>query len=118
MNLVLVGRFKHARDAEQVESLIGKLSAQAQKDETYSVSHGEPDEQRFTGEMLKLLRELNVYSLAPGEIEQFASDHSLERDEDKITIKTDEADVSAFIKLFVEAGGRVEVFSAHHHDGE
>ena len=32
-----------------------------------------------------------------------------------IKISTDEADVSAFIKLFVESGARVEVYSAHHY---
>jgi len=118
MNLVLIGRFKHARDAEQVEDLIQKLSEQAEKDETYSVSHSGPDEQRFSDEMLKMLRELEIYTLGPGEIEQFALEHRVERTNETITIKTDEADVSAFIKLFVDAGGRVEVFSAHHHDPE
>ncbi|WP_321877903.1 DUF6375 family protein [Paraburkholderia bannensis] len=118
MNLVLIGRFKHARDAEHVEDLIQKLAVQAGKDETYSVSHTGPDEQRFSDEMLKMLMDLKVYTLGPGEIEQFVSDHSLERTDATITVTTDEADVSAFIKLFVDAGGRVEVFSAHDYNPE
>jgi len=118
MNLVLIGRFKSARDAENVEDLIQKLAEQAVKDETYSVSHAGSDEQRFSDGMLKMLRELNVYTLGPMEIEQFTYDHSLERKAETITVKTDEADVSGFIKLFVDAGGRVEVFSAHHHNPE
>ncbi|CAJ0797375.1 hypothetical protein LMG19083_03002 [Ralstonia psammae] len=118
MNLVLIGRFKHARDAEQVEDLIGKLTEQAIKDETYSVSHADPDEQRFSDDMRKMLWDLKVYTLGPVEIEQFAFDHNLERKEATITVRTDEADVSAFIKLFVEAGARVEVFSAHHQSPE
>ncbi|WP_212745249.1 DUF6375 family protein [Cupriavidus sp. 2SB] len=115
MNLVLIGRFKHARDAEHVEDLIKKLTDQAQKDEASMLSLAEPEDQRFSAEMRQVLIGLEVHSLSPGEIEQFVSDHSLERIDAVITIRTDEADVSAFIKLFVDAGGRVEVFSAHHH---
>ncbi|WP_251259298.1 DUF6375 family protein [Klebsiella michiganensis] len=31
---------------------------------------------------------------------------------------TDEAEVSAFVKLFVEAGAKVEIFSAHDYPSD
>lgn len=113
MNLVLIGRFKRAQDAEQVEKDIEKLSTQASKDESYSIPFGEPEDQRFSDGMRSLLDSLKLYNLGPAELGQLVFDHHIRREGDRITIRTDEADVSAFVKLFIEAGAKVEVFSAH-----
>lgn len=113
MNLVLIGRFKRAEDAEQVEKDIDRLSAQASKDDSYAMSYGEAAEQRFSDDMLSLLRNLNLNTLGPSDLGQLASDHNLTRQGDQITVTTDEAEVSVFVKLFIEAGAKVEVFSSH-----
>lgn len=118
MNLVLIGRFKRAQDAEKVEKDIGRLSAQASKDDSHSISFGEPEDQRFSDEMLSLLRSLKLNTLGPADLGQLVSEHHLSREGDRITITTDEAEVSAFVKLFIEAGAKVEVFSAHDYPSE
>lgn len=118
MNLVLIGKFKRAQDAEKVEKDIDKLSAQASKDDSYSIDFAEPEEQRFSDDMLALLRSLNLNTLGPADLEQLVSDHHLRRIGDRITITTDEAEVSAFVKLFIEAGAKVEVFSAHDYPSD
>ncbi|MFC5583462.1 DUF6375 family protein [Rhodanobacter terrae] len=56
MNLVLIGRFKRARDAEKVEKDIDKLSTQASRDDSQSIPFGEPEDQKFSDDMLSLLR--------------------------------------------------------------
>lgn len=113
MNLVLIGKFKQAQDAEKVEKEIDKLRAQASKDDSDSLPFAKPENQRFSDDMLSLLCSLNVHSLAPSELGQLVSDYRLECDDGRITVTTDEADVSAFVKLFIEAGAKVEIFSAH-----
>lgn len=118
MNLVLIGRFKRAQDAEKVEKDIDKLSAQAAKDDSYSIPFAKPENQRFSDGMLALLRSLNLHSLAPSELGQLASHYSLKCEDGRITITTDEADVSAFVKLFIDAGAKVEVFSAHDYPSD
>lgn len=118
MNLVLIGRFKRVQDAEKVEKDIGRLSAQASKDDSHSISFGEPEDQRFSDEMLSLLRSLKLNTLGPADLGQLVSEHHLSRKGDRITITTDEAEVSAFVKLFIEAGAKVEVFSAHDYPSE
>lgn len=115
MNLVLIGKFKRAQDAERVEKDIEKLSDQALKDDSHSISFAEPEDQRFSEDMLSLLRNLNLNTLGPADLDQLVSEHHLEREGDQITVTTDEAEVSAFMKLFIEAGAKVEVFSAHHY---
>lgn len=118
MNLVLIGRFKRAQDAEKVEKDIDKLSTQASKDDSHSISFGEPEDQRFSNEMLSLLRSLKLNTLGPADLSQLVFDHQLRREGDRITVTTEEAEVSAFVKLFIEAGAKVEVFSAHDYPSD
>ncbi|WP_236309123.1 DUF6375 family protein [Pseudomonas gessardii] len=118
MNLVLIGRFKRAQDAEKVEKDIDRLSAQASKDDSHSIPFGEPEDQRFSDDMLSLLRSLNLNTLGPADLGQLVSEHYLRREGDQITVTTDEAEVSAFVKLFIEAGAKVEVFSAHDYPSD
>ncbi|MFB9159124.1 MULTISPECIES: DUF6375 family protein [Chromobacterium] len=118
MNLVLIGRFKREQDAEKVEKNIDKLSAQVLKDESYSNSFDEPADQRFSDDMLSLMRSLKLNTLGPTDLGQLVSEHHLNREGNRITITTDEAEVSAFVKLFIEAGAKVEVFSAHDYPSE
>lgn len=118
MNLVLIGRFKRAQDAEKVEKDIDMLSAQASKDDCHSISFAEPEDQRFSDDMLLLLRSLKLNTLGPADLGQLVSEHHLKRKGDRITVKTDEAEVSAFVKLFIEAGAKVEIFSAHDYPSD
>ncbi|MCZ5656797.1 DUF6375 family protein [Escherichia coli] len=78
--------------------------------------------QRINGflryEMLSLLCSLKLHTLGPADLGQLVSDHHLDREGDRITITTDEAEVSAFVKLFVEAGAKVEIFSAHDYPSD
>lgn len=112
MNLVLIGSFVQEKNAENIERLIGKLKL-ASEHEGYHLS-GEPSENhRFSREVLEALQEQQIHHLSPLEIDQFNSDYYLERDGNKITIDTDEIDISAFIKIFVDAGAKVEVYSKH-----
>ncbi len=118
MNLVLIGRFKREQDAEKVEKDIEKLSAQASKDDSQYTTFGAPEDQRFSDDMLSVLRSLKLNILSPADLGQLTSEHDLERKGNQITVTTDEAEVSAFVKLFIEAGAKVEVFSAHHYPSD
>lgn len=119
MNLVLIGKFKKAQDAKKVEEDIKKLSDQAMEDESHSLAFGpDPEDLRFSEDMLSLLHSLKLYTLGPAELGQLVFDHQLSREDDRITVTTDEADVSAFVKLFIEAGAKVEVFSAHDYPAD
>jgi hypothetical protein len=118
MNLVLIGKFKQAQDANKVKSDIEKLSAQADKDGYESIAYSDPEDQRFSEEMISLLRSLNRNTLGPNELSQLLSEYHLDLTDEKITITTDEADISAFMKLFIEAGAKVEVFSAHDYPSD
>jgi len=114
MNLVMIGYFKEARDAEEVKELLNHLADHVRDDADKIQSNTVPQD-RFTDRMLELLRAANLYILAPAELEQLLYDVQVDVDDNKVVITTDEVDVSAFLKVLLDKGARVEVYSAHHH---
>jgi hypothetical protein len=92
-----------------------RLTEQASSDDEEAFANRNDPDSRFSDEMLKLLGELKSYSLGPVDVEQFRYEYSLERDGTEISIRTEELDVQGFLKVMVDKGARVEIFSAHDH---
>ena len=69
--------------------------------------------EHFTSGTAQLLRELNLYSIGPTELEQFAYDFHIELHDKEVTIRTDEVDVSAFFKVLLDNKAHIEIYSAH-----
>ena len=113
MNLVMIGRFEDARQAASAKQLFDQVTELviAEVDDG-AIEIGEQAD-RFTEPMLNLLRATNLYSLGPPELEQFAYDVNVTTDDTTVVVTTDEIDVSAYLKILLESGARVEVFSAH-----
>jgi len=63
--------------------------------------------------MLDLLTKAKLNTLSPAELDQFNYDLKLRRDGNKVALHTDESEVSAVLKVLIEKGARVEVYSAH-----
>ena len=118
MNLVLIGHFKHAQDASQTLSEIKKLEDQARKDDVELGTLSLPADQRFSKAMIDLFRTLEVYSLGPNEIGQLLSEHNIKESDTRLILTTEESEISAFVKLFIEGGAKVEIFSRHDYPGE
>ncbi len=68
---------------------------------------------RFDKSMYDLMESVKVYTLRPAEIEQFTYDVRVDVEGSKVVINTDESEVSAFMKILIDKGARVEVYSAH-----
>lgn len=112
-NLVMIGRFKEVRDAEKVKELFARLSQQVEQEAgRYGRDLG-PKEDRYSNEMLELLREEQLWGVSAAELQQFEYDVQVEQTGNEVIITTEETEISAFLKALVERGGRVEVYSAH-----
>ena len=112
-NLVMIGKFKENQDASETRRLIAQITEQVEAAvEAGEIGVGEQTE-HYTDTMLGLLRRLNLYSLSPNELEQFAYDVRVDINNDEIIVTTDESDVSAFLKVMIQKGARVQVYSAH-----
>lgn len=108
MNLVMIGHFKNTEDAKDVQRLFEELTVGLE-----GIINVDAESDRYSEEVVTLLKKLGCYSLSNFELEQFLYDNRIDVDGDKIVITTDETDVSAFFKLMVLKGARVEIFSGH-----
>ncbi|MCC6597649.1 MAG: hypothetical protein IT559_02535 [Alphaproteobacteria bacterium] len=115
MNLVMVGQFKSIESAEKAKELIDNL-----KDGLSDIIDVDIENPytRYPEEAKELLRALNFVELRPSELEQFLYDNSVEIEGDKIIFKTEESDVSAFLKILVHKGAKVQVYTAHEYPYE
>jgi Family of unknown function (DUF6375) len=108
MNLVMIGQFETSEDAKKVHKLIEDLTSGLEG----KIEIGKSGD-RYSDEVMDLLRRLNCWNLAPQELEQFLYDVNVNVDAETIVITTEESEVSAFLKLMVLRGAKVETFSAH-----
>ena len=111
-NLVMIGHFRDARNAKEVRKLFEQLVNQASSDAD-EIHNNTIPQKRFPEGMLEVLDKAKLYSLTPGDLEQLLYDVHVDVDNNKIVITTDEIDVSIFLKVLIDKGARVEVYSAH-----
>lgn len=108
MNLVMIGKFKDVDDAKKIKKIIDQLTEKL----TDKIEVGTTRE-RYSDDMLSLLKEVNIYTLRPLELEQFLYETRIKVEGNKLILTTDESEVSAFIKLMIDRGAKIEIFSAH-----
>lgn len=113
MNLVMVGHFKQIADAEKAKEILDSLAESVSADIDNGVLEAGNPPQRYSDRMMDLLKKANIYIIGANEFEQFAYDYRLKLDGSKVVLTTDESDVSAFLKVLVHQGAKVEVYSAH-----
>lgn len=117
MNLVMIGRFKEVDDATKAKEIIDLITEQVRADEQAGLMMIGGEADRYTDGMLNLLRNANVYSIGPAELEQFAYDVRIKVKNNEVVLTTEEIEVSAFLKVLLDKGARVEVYSAHTYPG-
>ena len=116
-NLVMIGHFEDATEATKAKEIIDALTDQVAKDqESGALVFGCPSD-RYGEEMLNLLDQLNVASIGPGELEQFAYEVNIQVEGEKLIVTTDELDIAVFLKILFLRGARIELYSAHDHPG-
>lgn len=108
MNLVMIGHFKSSEDAENTQKLIEQLT-EGLRDKTDIDSSCD----RYDDDVMDLLRKANCYILGPADLEIFAYDFHAQVKGDKITLTTNESEVSTFFKLMINKGAKVEIYSAN-----
>ena len=108
MNLVMIGHFKNPEDAKKTQELIEQLKEGLSNKIDIGTSRD-----RYDDDVMNLLRKANCYILGPSELEHFLYDTDTRVEGDKIILTTQESEVSAFFKLMINKGAKVEIFSTH-----
>ena len=112
-NLVMIGRFKEASKAKQVKEIIDRLTEQAMDEDEMPGYDAAFRHRKYSEPMSKLLNEFRIYSVRPTELEQLQYDVSHEIKGNAIIFKTDEIEISVFMKILIDEGARIEIYSAH-----
>jgi hypothetical protein len=108
-NLVMIGHFKDLASAEETNAAIDELRSFA------SDSANNPEPNRYSDKAIALLSKLRFHSVGSNELEQFNYDFRTKVEGTAVIITTDEIDVAALMKLMIDRGARVEIYSAHTH---
>jgi hypothetical protein len=115
-NLVMIGEFKTEQDAERVYELINSISENASSDSAAGVIDYWTQNEQFSEETEKRLRDLQLHYVSPSDIADFAFlDASIERRGKELRFRTDDVDIGGFVKLMVNNGAKVQIYSAHNH---
>ena len=112
-NLVMIGHFKTVADAVEAKKIIERLKEQVNAGVKSGLISDSDPPQRFTPHIMELFKEVETYIVAPAELSQFNYEFSVKLHADTVVLTTEEYDVSAFLKILVNGGARVEVFSRH-----
>jgi hypothetical protein len=107
-NLVMIGTFKDVASAEDARDIINEIS-----NFVLDTNENHEGAERYSQAELDLLKRVNVFYVRPEEFGQFRYDIHWRVEGNSVIIKTDETEISAFLKILVEKGARVEVYSAH-----
>ena len=86
MNLVMIGRFKEVRNAQQAKRSIDRLT-EFLRDEESTSPYGTDDARRgFSQALRELLKDEELYSIAPAELDQFCYNVRVEQTETEISV--------------------------------
>lgn len=112
MDLILIGKFETVSGAEAAIERMKDLEVLAE-----SMRDEEDDWGRQEEHMpMKLIDELNrlkQYNMGRNDVDIFAYEHSVERKGTSVHIWTDESEIQGFLKVLINLGARVDVFSRH-----
>lgn len=111
MDLVLIGRFETASAAEAAEERMKALKTLAEAEWRDDDWRG-PFE-RMPDAILEELIKLNLTTMGRHDVDNYAFEHSLERSGSMVRIATEESEIQGFLKVLLQLGARVEVFSRH-----
>ena len=112
-NLVMIGHFEKVADATKAKEIIDALTKQVSAEESGGTRTMGHQSERYGDAMLDLLGKLNIGSIGPSELEQFAYEVDIKAEGNDLVLTTEEVDISAFLKVMFLKGARVEVYSAH-----
>ncbi|WP_435210372.1 DUF6375 family protein [Streptomyces sp. bgisy034] len=112
MDLVLIGTFKTVSGAEAAMERMEALKTLAEAE--WSDDDWLRADERMPRALADELGKLRLYDMGRSDVDIYALDHSVQRTGSTVRVWTEESEVQGFVKVLVNLGARVEVFSRHH----
>jgi hypothetical protein len=117
-NLVMIGSFESEDDARKSELLFSELNAKANEEHTAGRLKDDWTNTRYSDELLRFLTARNIMDYGFNDAALFLYEHHVRREGTRLILTTEESEVSAFLKLMLKGGAKVEIYSAHDHPGK
>jgi hypothetical protein len=112
----MIGEFKTEEDANRAYELINQLREAANSDQREEIVRYFERNERFSKDTEQLLRKHQLHDISPDDIADLAFvDMHIKLSQTKIHCQTDDTDLGGFIKLMVDQGAKVQVYSAHEY---
>lgn len=111
MDLVMIGMFETVVDAEEAIAKMEALKVLA--DAEWSDDSWQSKDERMPESLREGLMGLKLYDMGRFDVDNYAYEHTISRDGSIVRIWTEESDVQGFLKVLINLGARVEVFSRH-----
>lgn len=115
-NLVIIGKFESASDAETAYNLLQELTNIAIEDEREGNITAGQNLKQFSEPMLKCLTQYNFGAFGYQDPEQLIYEYGSKLEDNKIILTTEELNIQAFLKIFLNYGAKVETYSAHNYE--
>mgnify|MGYP001561550487 CR=1 FL=1 len=115
-NLVIIGEFRSAADAQQALNLLNEAADVARQEESSGSLEAGSVRTDFSDAIMDLFKRTNL-SLNYGDPEELLYEFHARQEGERVVITTDERDIGVFMKVLLHGQARIEVYSAHSHDG-
>jgi hypothetical protein len=112
-NLVIIGKFKTETLATDAKSMLERLAKIAREDQDNGVLVPGGRATKFSDEMLDTITKTPSIPFTYQDPEHFLYEHDIVQNGSDVVITTEEMSIEAFLKVFIQHGAKVEVYSAH-----
>lgn len=116
-NLVIIGTFKSTEEAQDTKSLLDEMTRIAEQDEKSGHLKIDGGNTKFSKTFLEYCGEQNFMWFGPNDPTQFLYENRTRVEGDKLVITTEESEFSAFLKVMLHGGAKIEIYSAHDYPG-
>lgn len=114
-NLVIIGKFASASDAQNNLGFLNEVIEVAQRDYDSGELQNSIQKNEISEGIMELYRRTQLL-LGSTDAEQLLYDFNAKQEGDKIVITTNELEINAVLKVLLHGSAKIEVYSAHDHD--
>jgi hypothetical protein len=116
-NLVIIGTFDSEDKARKAESLLNEVKKIAEQDAKAGSLKADTRNTQFSKAFLDFCSAKNFHWFNANDPAQFLFENKTQVLGKQVVIETEESEFSAFLKVMLDGGAKIEVYSAHDHPG-
>lgn len=116
-NMVLIGTFKTEEDAAKIERLFSELETVATEENQAGRLSSAWENTKFSERLMEFFRSENIWDFGYNDPAIFLYEYNVRRAGEQLIVTTEEAEFSAFLKLMLKGGAKIELYSAHNYPG-